>query len=255
MRKDLALALLVASTWACGQVSFGTNVEPPADVGTDLGFVDLGVDGGVVPVLDTGETPMEVGCRPVTLPPADLPPAWPFESSLESYQETFLNWATDEGCTLCHSVRGDRGPPLIVSEDELGQYERSRDAVWSTFVGSEPKASDPNVLVSGTVWRHAVDRHTDPETSFPYNDEQIAFLEDFIYRAWACQLPAHFEPQDAGTSCGPPPPPPDAGPLPAVDAGDGGVLDAAPVPDTGPFTPCFCDQPDAGPYTLQYCVP
>ena len=237
------LVVLMVAAAACGQVSFGSD-RLPVDAAP---VPDLGVDVGVPENPDTGD-PVQTGCRPVTLPPATVEANWPFNADPTTYEAIFLTWARElrQNCTGCHSLAANRGPPLIIADDEVGQLEASRTAVWQVIATSEPKASVRPL--SGPLWRHVPDGHDDPERSVIYSSEQIQFLEELIYQAWACKLPAHLASQDAGAACGPPT---DTG-MSISDGGpDAGQLDvgAQTLPE------CYCDAPDAGPADLQYCVP
>ncbi len=259
MRQWFAAALVSTSAMACGQVNFGSSLET-----TDLGVEP---DLGVIPIPDVGVDAADAGpevddCIEVELPES-LPTVWPFLDDEATYQTLFLDWAQDaaQSCTSCHSVDRNLGPPLIVSPEEIDQYADSRAEVWSTIVASELKASERPL--SGPLWRH-VEEHEDFERSWVYTPEQVQFLEDLVFQAWGCQVPAGLAVQDAGPECGPPPP---------VDAGDAGVSDGGPdvggpdvggpdagVTDTGGAPPvyelCYCDeQPDAGPVTNTFCAP
>lgn len=259
MRQWFAAALVSSGAMACGQVDFGSSfestdlgVEPQPDLGV-LPTPDVGVDAG-----DTGPEPDD--CLQVELPES-LPTVWPFSDDQATYQTLFLDWAQDaaQSCTSCHSVDRNLGPPLIVSPEEIDQYADSRAEVWSTIASSELKASESPL--TGPLWRH-VEEHEDFERSWTYTPEQVQFLEDLVFQAWGCQVPAAIAVQDAGPECGPPPPPPpvDAGDAGVTDGGldgggpDAGIVDSGDPPTT--FEPCYCDeQPDAGPVDNTFCAP
>ena len=270
MQHRFAVALLVAT--ACGQIDFGSP-RSPEDGGPDPQIdsgVDVSPDTGLV-LNDTGATSNDE-CIPVELPPAVLPAQWPFIDDQATYESVFLTWAIDSGCALCHSAQGNRGPPLIVSQNEIGNWPASRDAVWSTAVRADSPAEFQVVgTVNGDFWRHAP-THADPEDSYTYTPNDIDFLEGFLNRAWGCDVPVFLAQQDAGPSCGVPAPVdagvpdtgPDVGPADAEVADaeadlDGGGPDAGVADTGGPVTPtnlCFCDeQPDSGVVDNQYCAP
>ncbi len=251
----ILLGMMAAS--GCGQVDFGTVSTRSENTANDAG-VDAGLDDtGVTPDQGVDGGDEELDCLLVTLPPS-FPAAWPFATDLTAYEDRFLGWAQTENCVACHNLdryqSASRAPPLLVRDSEALQpfqgdqaWVISRDLLWETVAASGLTAAG----TVGPLWRHHPDREN--FVAPQYLDDQILFLESFAHQAWACGIPAHLAPQDAGPACGVPP---DGG-FPDLGFGpDGGAVDAAGA-DQGPAVaePCYCDErPDAGVFDPSLCV-